>query len=90
MPDRRQYGGIANRIQCVRQMQAEVDGRGQAETARMPRVLRNTPHECDPRQPPFLEPALLRAGFNMSGDALVWFAIWNAGRNLGIAIDALF
>jgi hypothetical protein len=38
-------------------------------------------------KPPFIEPALLRAGFDMSSDALVWFAIWNRDRNLAIAID---
>jgi hypothetical protein len=54
-----------------------IDGRrdcGQDEAARM-------------AKPPFTEPALLRARFDMSGDALVWFAVWNLGRNLAIAID---
>jgi hypothetical protein len=37
--------------------------------------------------PPFIEPAFLRAGFDMSGDPLVWFAVWNDSRNHAIAID---
>jgi hypothetical protein len=36
----------------------------------------------------FFEPAHLRAGFDMSDDALVWFAVWNESRNLAIALDA--
>lgn len=63
--------------QHARQKQSEIDGRrdcGQAEAARM-------------AKPPFIEPALLRAGFDMSGDAPVWFRVWNLKRNLAIAID---
>jgi hypothetical protein len=53
-------------------MQAAIDGRAEP--------LRTA-------KPPFIEPALLRAGFDMSGDALVWFSVWNESRNLAIAID---
>jgi hypothetical protein len=56
--------------QRARLMQAGLDGRGGLVEA--PRMAK----------PPFIEPALLRAGFDMSGDPLVWFAIWNEGRNL--------
>jgi hypothetical protein len=36
---------------------------------------------------PFIGPAHLRAGFDIGGDAVIWFAVWNPGRNLAIAID---
>jgi hypothetical protein len=55
-------------------MQAELDGRGLAEAPRNVGL-------------PFIEPGHLRAGFDMSGDALVWFAIWNRDRNVATAID---
>jgi hypothetical protein len=55
-------------------MQAEVDGCGLAEVPRDVRL-------------PFIEPAQLRAGFDTDADALVWFAVWNEGRSLAIAID---
>jgi hypothetical protein len=65
----------ARRRQHIRQMQAKVDGRCQTEAP------------CKAK-PPFIEPAHLRAGFDMSDDALVWFAVWNESRNLAIALDA--
>jgi hypothetical protein len=61
--------------QRARLMQAEIDGRGLVET---PRSVR----------PPFIEPAHLMTGFDMSGDSLIWFAVWNRDRNVATAIDA--
>jgi hypothetical protein len=60
--------------QRARQMQAEIDGRSLVET---PRSVR----------PPFIEPASLRAGFNMDDGDLVWIAVWNPNRNLAVAVD---
>jgi hypothetical protein len=68
-------------------MQAAIDGARDGGLVEAPRMA----------TPPFLEPAHLRAGFDMNdllvrheqvGDALVWFAIWNRDRNLAIALDA--
>jgi hypothetical protein len=53
--------------QRIRLMQAAIDSHDQAEA----------PHKA---KPPFIEPAHLRAGFDMSGDPV---------RNLAIAIDPL-
>jgi hypothetical protein len=69
-------------------MQADLDGR---ECAQPPisKTIVDVRFAEPPRmaKPPFIEPALLRAGFDVSGDALVWFAVWNKSRNLAIAID---
>jgi hypothetical protein len=60
--------------QRARQMQTELDGRGQAAVRRSV-------------GPPFIEPASLKAGFNTDSDSLVWFAGWSESRNTAIAID---
>ena len=51
-----------------------MDGLGQVEVSPKARL-------------PLIAPGMLRAGFDMSGAALVWLAVWNAERNLAIAVD---
>jgi hypothetical protein len=67
-------------------MQAAVDGARDGGLVEMPSNVRL----------PFIEPAHLRAGFDMNnllmpheqvGDALIWFAVWNDSRNLATVID---
>jgi hypothetical protein len=62
----------------IRQMQAEVDGHGHVKAPRK-------------AKPAFIESAHLRpwwAEFDVGGDPLIWFAIWNRDRNVATAVDA--
>jgi hypothetical protein len=72
----------------TRQMQARVDGREWAQSPIRKMIVDNHQAEA-PRKarPPFIEPVRLRAAFDIGGGAVIWFAAWNPGRNLAIAID---